>query len=167
MLSHLVVSNSLWLQTPLSMEFSRQENWSRLPLPSSKGWSSQPRDQTQASHIAGRFFTIWTTREAQEYWSRYPIPFPGDLPDPGTEPESPALQADSIPAELPRKPVQSLCLRGNDLFSLPPIFQGHPCLCNCCFIFYLPPSISYHESRHQVCFLIYESSNTQWIMSVT
>ena len=30
--------------------------------------SSQPRDQTQVSHIAG-FFTIWTTREAQEYWS--------------------------------------------------------------------------------------------------
>ena len=32
--------------------------------------SSQPRDQTQVSHIAGGFFTSWTTREAQEYWSR-------------------------------------------------------------------------------------------------
>ena len=31
--------------------------------------SSQPRDQTQVSRIAGRFFTVWTTREAQEYWS--------------------------------------------------------------------------------------------------
>ena len=31
--------------------------------------SSQPRDQTQVSHIAGRFCTSWTTREAQEYWS--------------------------------------------------------------------------------------------------
>ena len=31
--------------------------------------SSQPRDQTQLSHIAGRFFTRWATREAQEYWS--------------------------------------------------------------------------------------------------
>ena len=31
--------------------------------------SSQPRDQTQVSHIAGRFFTNWTTRETQEYWS--------------------------------------------------------------------------------------------------
>ena len=31
--------------------------------------SSQPRDQTHVSHIAGRFFTNWTTRETQEYWS--------------------------------------------------------------------------------------------------
>jgi len=31
--------------------------------------SSQPRDQTQVSHIAGRFFTNWATREAQEHWS--------------------------------------------------------------------------------------------------
>ena len=31
--------------------------------------SFQPRDQTQVSHITGKFFTIWTTREAQEYWS--------------------------------------------------------------------------------------------------
>ena len=31
--------------------------------------SSQPRDWTQVSCIAGRFFTSWATREAQEYWS--------------------------------------------------------------------------------------------------
>ena len=31
--------------------------------------SSWPRDRTQASRIASRFFTIWATREAQEYWS--------------------------------------------------------------------------------------------------
>ena len=31
--------------------------------------SFQPRDQTQVSHIAGGFFTIWATREALEYWS--------------------------------------------------------------------------------------------------
>ena len=34
-------------------------------------------------------------REAQEYWSEQPIPSPGDLPIPGIEPGSPALQADS------------------------------------------------------------------------
>ena len=33
-------------------------------MPSSRG-SSQPRDWTQISHIAGGFFTVWTTREAQ------------------------------------------------------------------------------------------------------
>ena len=31
----------------------------------------------------------------QEYWSRLPFPCPGDLPDPGIEPSSPALRADS------------------------------------------------------------------------
>ena len=36
----------------------------------------------------------------QEYWSGWPFPSPGDLPDPGNEPESPAFQADSLPAEL-------------------------------------------------------------------
>ena len=41
-------------QTPLSMALSRQEHWSDLP--SSRG-SSQPRDQTQISCSAGRFFT--------------------------------------------------------------------------------------------------------------
>ena len=37
----------------------------------------------------------------QEYWSELPIPSPGDLPDPGVEPWSPALQADSLPSEPP------------------------------------------------------------------
>ena len=41
-----------------------------------------------------------STREAQEYWSGWSIPSPGDLPDPGIEPGSPALQADSLPTEL-------------------------------------------------------------------
>ena len=40
----------------------------------------------------------------QEYWSRLPFPFPGDLHDPGTEPGSPMLQADSLLSESPEKP---------------------------------------------------------------
>ena len=39
----------------------------------------------------------------QEYWSGWPFPFPGHLPDPGIEPRSPALQADSFLSELPGK----------------------------------------------------------------
>ena len=34
-----------------------------------------------------------------EYWSGQPFPSPGDLPNPGIETRSPALQADSLPAE--------------------------------------------------------------------
>ena len=43
----------------------------------------------------------------QEYWSGLPFPPPGDLPNPGTEPRSPALQADSLPSEPPGKPCPS------------------------------------------------------------
>ena len=35
----------------------------------------------------------------QEYWSGLPFPSPGDLPNPGIEPGSPALQADALPSE--------------------------------------------------------------------
>ena len=41
----------------------------------------------------------------QEYWSGLPFPSPGDLPDPGIEPGSPALQAGSLPLEPPKKPM--------------------------------------------------------------
>ena len=41
----------------------------------------------------------------QEYWSRLPCPLPGDLPNPGVEPRSPALQVDSLPSEPPGKPI--------------------------------------------------------------
>ena len=66
--------------------------------------SSQPRDQTQVSRTIGRFFTSWATREAQEYWSGWPIHSPVDLPDPEIKLGSPALQADSLPTELSQKP---------------------------------------------------------------
>ena len=74
-----------------------------VAFPFSKG-SSQPRDRTQVSHIADGFFTSWATREAQGYWSGYPVPSPGALPDPGIELGSPALQDDSLPTELSGKP---------------------------------------------------------------
>ena len=40
----------------------------------------------------------------QEYWSGLPFPSPGDLPNPGIKPGSPALQADPLPTELQGKP---------------------------------------------------------------
>ena len=59
------------------------------------------------------FATPWTVAQQappsmkfsrQGYWSGLPFPSPGDLPDPGIEPGSPALQADALPSEPPRKP---------------------------------------------------------------
>ena len=64
------------------------------------------------SHVR-LFATPWTVAHQappsmgffrQEYWSGLPFPSPGDLPDPGIEPRSPALQADSLLPETPRKP---------------------------------------------------------------
>ena len=47
----------------------------------------------------------------QEYWSGLPFPFPGDLPDPGIKPGSPALEADALTSEPPWKPILK---KGND-----------------------------------------------------
>ena len=46
---------------------------------------------------------------SQEYWSGLPFPSPGDLPDPGIEPGSPELQADSLPSEPLGMLVVILC----------------------------------------------------------
>ena len=42
----------------------------------------------------------------QQYWSRLPCPPPGDLPNSGIEPRSPALQADFLPSEPPEKQTE-------------------------------------------------------------
>ena len=41
----------------------------------------------------------------QEDWNGLPFPSPGDLPDPGIEPGSPALEADALTSEPPGKPL--------------------------------------------------------------
>ena len=41
----------------------------------------------------------------QEYWSGLPFPSPGNLPNPGIEPGSPALQANSLLTDLQGKPI--------------------------------------------------------------
>ncbi|MGT9829497.1 hypothetical protein ACVWOM_30245, partial [Pseudomonas aeruginosa] len=59
------------------------------------------------------FLTLWTLAcqaplpmefSRQEYWSGLPFPSPADLPNPGIKSQSPAMQADSLPSELPGKP---------------------------------------------------------------
>ena len=68
--SHSVVSDSvtLWTvahQSPLSMEFFRQGILEWVAISFSRG-SSWPRDWTRVSHIVGRRFTIWDTREVHQ-----------------------------------------------------------------------------------------------------
>ena len=67
------------------------------------------------SHVCF-FVTLWTVAPKaplftgfprQEHWSGLPFPSPRDLPDPGIEPTSPALQADSLPISHWRSPFTS------------------------------------------------------------
>ena len=66
LLSHVWLFETPWTvarQAPLSIGILQARILEWVAMPSSRR-SSQPRDQTQVSHIAGRFFTIWATREA-------------------------------------------------------------------------------------------------------
>ena len=69
--SHVQLSATTWTvacQVPLSTRTLQARILEWDAMPTSRG-SFQPRDQTQVTHIAGGFFTIWATRKAQEYWS--------------------------------------------------------------------------------------------------
>ena len=90
-------------QAPLSMGILQARILEWIAMPSSMR-SSQPRDQTQVSCIAGGFFTIRVTREPYEYWSGQPIPSPRELPNPRIELRSSALRVDPLPAEPHAKP---------------------------------------------------------------
>ena len=46
----------------------------------------------------------------QEYWSGLPFPSPGDLPNPGIKPGSPALQADALSSEPPGEALEKVNL---------------------------------------------------------
>ena len=67
-------------------------------------WSSpslcDPMDCNSPGPLSIEFST-------QEYWSGLPFPSPGNLPDPGIELRSSALQADSLPSEPPKKSTYS------------------------------------------------------------
>ena len=91
------------------------------------------------SHVQP-FGTPWTIESMEfsrpDYWSGQPFPSPGDLPNPVTEPRSPALQADSLLAEPQGKPknigVGSLSL----LQGIFPTQESNPGLPHCRLILY-------------------------------
>ena len=62
-------------------------------------WTLQPQELQPTRLLCPRGFS------RQEYWSGLPCPPPGDLPNPGVEPRSPALQVNSLPSETPGKPI--------------------------------------------------------------
>ena len=73
--SHVQLFATPWTvacQAPPSMGFPRQEYWSGLPFPSPGGLPN-PRIKPVSSTLAGRFFTIWTSRGAQLGKSKDPL----------------------------------------------------------------------------------------------
>ena len=75
------------------------------------------------------FATPWTIQSMEfsrpEYWSGWPFPSPGDLPNIGLEPRSPALQANSLPTELLGKPSKKM--RQLQLYvGFTMLFKEHP-----------------------------------------
>ena len=80
----------------------------KLPSVTIKGWRSEVKLLSRVR----LFETPWTVAyqapqsmefSRQEYWSGLPLPSPGDLPNPGIKPRSPALQADALPSDPPGK----------------------------------------------------------------
>ena len=115
----------------LSMGFSQQEYWRRLPCPPPGEHLDQelnlsPLRLPCCRRILYRWATRWKWLSCvwffvtpwtvacqaplfMEYWSGLPFSSPGDLPDPEIEPGSPSLQGDSLPPEPSGNP-QKLCL---------------------------------------------------------
>ena len=90
------------------------QDWKRSilnPIPKKRKWK-----KVKSLSRVRLFATPWTIAHQaplsmgfcrQEYWSELPCPPPEDLPNPGFEPRSPTLQADSSPFGPPGEPVLS------------------------------------------------------------
>ena len=91
-----------WAEEPGRLQFMEQQGndplkWSEVELLSRVRLFATPWTVAQQAPPSMEF-------SRQEYWSGLPFPSPGDLPDPGIKPWSPALQADALPSEPPGKP---------------------------------------------------------------
>ena len=73
---------------------------------------TESESESEVAQSCPLFVTPWTVAyqappsvgfSRQEYWSGLPFPSLGDLPNPGIEPRSPALQEDALPSEPPGK----------------------------------------------------------------
>ena len=77
-------------------------------------WTKVKESESEVAQSCSTLCDPWTVAHQappsmgfsrQEYWSGLLCHPPGDLPNPGIEPRSPTLQADSLPAEPPGKPM--------------------------------------------------------------
>ena len=100
---------SLEQEMAIALQYSHQEDpMDKWSLAGYSPWGCKESDTTEHTYT----LTPWTIAyqtplsmgfSRQEYCSGLPFPSPGDLPNPGIEPGSPALQADALPSEPPGK----------------------------------------------------------------
>ena len=74
-------------------------------------WDHKESDMTE------RLCPVSMGFSRQEYWSGLPFLSPGDLPDPGIKPGSPALEADALTSEPPGKPIYLKCTSFDQFFA--------------------------------------------------
>ena len=104
--------------TARPLKISMLETWSML----SHGFETEVKSLSRVWLFATPWIVAYHAPPSmgfsrQEYWSGLPFPSPGDLPDPGIEPESPAFQADALTSEPPGKPSHgfSSCYNKNTI----------------------------------------------------
>ena len=119
--------------------FTIASTWKQPRCPSTDEWIKKlwwrKVKVKSLSHVR-LFETLWTVAHQaplpmgfsrQEYWSGLPFPSPGDLPDPGIEPRSPALQVDALTSEPPGKlshKKEHIWVSSNEVDELEPIIQS-------------------------------------------
>ena len=120
---------TLWIpwtiacQAPLSMGSLQARTLGWVAMPSSREITrSSPILKWKVKSLSRvwLFVTPWTVAyqalrsmgfSGQEYWSGLPFPSPGDLPNPGIETRSPALQTDALSSEPPGKSYLNMLLK--------------------------------------------------------
>ena len=131
-----------WVAISFSSRSSQPRNWTRVSCTVGRwltNWAMKetPKTWFTAKTVTGGGGLVtklyptlaipWTVaRQAplsmgfsrQEYWSGLPFPSPGDLPNPGIEPGSPPLQADSLPTELQGKIWNYILLKDSICFEI-------------------------------------------------
>ena len=69
-----------------------------------EAYQSKVKNESESCSVVSNSLRPHGQFPRQEYWNGLPFPSSGDLSDPGTEPRSPTLEADSLPSEPARKP---------------------------------------------------------------
>ena len=118
---------SLWgrKESDMAHQLNNNKKWKTICFTHSILAQSKVKEKVKSLSRVRLFATPWTVAyqappslgfSRQEYWSRLPFPSTGDLPNPGIEPRSSALQVDALPSEPPGKPRHAVYAYNKKIF---------------------------------------------------